>query len=60
MTLFILNLDDGDLHRIHDPSFSARKRIAHSEAQGKTFLYNASHFFRVVLMAINILLPAIH
>ena len=40
MELYILNLDDGDLDRIHDPGFTARKRIVYSEEQVNRALFN--------------------
>ena len=33
MELFILNVDEGDLDRIHDQGFSAKKRVVYSEEQ---------------------------
>ena len=31
MELFVLNVDEGDLDRIHEKGFSAKKRVVYSE-----------------------------
>ena len=42
MNLYILNLDNGDLDRIHDPAFTAKKRIVYSEDQVNKAIFRTS------------------
>jgi len=42
MNLFILDIDAGDLNRIHDPAFSAPKRVVHSEEQVNKAIFRTS------------------
>ena len=42
MDLFILNVDEGDLDRIQDPGFSAKKRIVYSEQIVNRAIFRAS------------------
>ena len=42
MNLYILNLDNGDLDRIHDPSFSAKKRVVANEEKVNKAIFHMS------------------
>ena len=42
MELYILNLDEGDLVRIHDPAFSAKRRIVYSEERVNRMIFRTS------------------
>ena len=42
MNLYILNLDNGDLDRIHDPAFTAKKRIVYSEEKVNKAIFHMS------------------
>lgn len=42
MNLFIINLDEGGLDRIHDSSFSAKQRIVYSEEQVNKAIFRSS------------------
>ncbi|KAL7541991.1 hypothetical protein ACHAXR_011413 [Thalassiosira sp. AJA248-18] len=42
MGLYILNVDDGDLERIRNTGFSAKKRIVHSEDQVNKAIFRTS------------------
>ena len=42
MNLYILNVDDGDLDRIHEPGFSAKHRIVYSEEQVNKAIFRSS------------------
>ncbi|KAL7538711.1 hypothetical protein ACHAXR_008739 [Thalassiosira sp. AJA248-18] len=43
MNMYVLNLDDGDLDRVNDPAFAAKKRIVHSEEQVNKAIFRTSH-----------------
>ncbi|KAL7533695.1 LOW QUALITY PROTEIN: hypothetical protein ACHAWF_004591 [Thalassiosira exigua] len=42
LQLYIVNVDDGDLHRIGDPGFSAKKRVVYSEEQVNKAIFRTS------------------
>ena len=42
MEMFILNVDDGDLDRIHEPGFSTTKRIVWSEQQVNDAIFRSN------------------
>jgi len=42
MNLYILNLDNGDLDRIDDPAFTAKKRIVYSEDKVNRAIFQTS------------------
>ena len=42
MNLYTLNLDNGDLDRIHDPAFTAKKRIVYGEVKVNRAIFQTS------------------
>jgi hypothetical protein len=43
MGLYVLNVDQGDLDRVSQPGFTAKKRVVHSEEQvNKAIFHNTS------------------